>query len=153
MTQTPRPDRQYIIFTDDDSDDRFFFNEAFSEIKMNLDLLMFASGINMLEFLSRAKVILPQLIFLDLNMPGKNGIECLSELKQTEYLKDIPVVIYSTSDSQKDIDICLHLKAHMYIRKPSELPHIKSIIQKVLVTDFASKLSLPAKEKYLIFSE
>lgn len=89
----------HIILADDDEDDRLFFTDAFEEIKINTKVQTYKDGVELMDYLNREDAILPQVLFLDLNMPKKNGIECLHEIKQNEKFKDLAIAIYSTSSS------------------------------------------------------
>ena len=75
--------KDYILITlaDDDEDDRLFFTDAFDELKINTVVNTFKNGKELLDFLHHPESVLPNIIFLDLNMPILNGIECLKEIK------------------------------------------------------------------------
>ena len=147
------PESPYVILAEDDEDDCILFKEAFLEVGMNLRLVTVNDGIELIQYLSEVTPLLPQLLFLDLNMPKKNGFASLQELKEDERLKDIPVIIYSTSSSPDDVEKCLRLKAHLYVTKPNSFSNLKKVINKVLVTDFINHLVEDQKENFLIFSE
>jgi len=142
---------QYILLAEDDPDDCMLFEQAFNEVNnVFLSLKVVNDGAELMNFLEDT-TSLPKLIFLDLNMPVKNGYECLLELKGDDRLKNIPVIIYSTSGSPSDIEKTSSAKAHLYITKAKSFTHLKKIIHKVLVTDFVNNLSQPPKENFLFF--
>lgn len=148
------PKDEYVLLAEDDKDDYMVFTEAFNDISLNLELFHVDNGVELMTFLNQKTLTLPQMIFLDLNMPLKNGFECLQELKASERLKNIPVIIYTTSISPVDIEKSLKGKAHLYITKPRSFNQLKKVMQKVLVSDFVSNLRLPPSEKkFLVFSE
>src|SRR4051812_18114104 len=91
-----------VLLADDDEDDRTFFQDALKEI--NLDALLFAveDGEELLKVLGSGPVQLPHLVFLDLNMPGKGGKECLKEIRSLSHLDQTPVIIFSTSVNYSD---------------------------------------------------
>jgi len=93
-----------IALADDDEDDRILFMEAMDQISIRTNLSIFTNGQELMDYLLLPEVILPQLIFLDLNMPIKNGMQCLNEIRKHGRLKDLIVAIYSTSSSEKDIE-------------------------------------------------
>lgn len=146
------PTRPYIILADDDEDDCMFFKDAFNELKLNLQLVIVKNGEELMDFLAGIPCLLPKLLFLDLNMPRKNGFECLRDLKESERFKGIPVIVYSTSNSFYDYEKCLELKAHVYVTKPNCFIELKKIINKVLVTDFVNHLVEQPKRRPLVFS-
>ncbi len=125
-----------VFLTDDDEDDRLFFEEAIEDIAVETSLTMFKDGKELMTYLHKEDAKLPDLLFLDLNMPIKNGVECLEEIKATEKLKDIIVAIYSTSSSEKDIEDTFVKGANIYINKPSNFSALKKVVAKVLKTNW-----------------
>src|SRR6201991_4710743 len=91
-----------ILLVDDDLDDIDFFQEALHEIDSRIQLHSAKNGLSALEFLRKTQTITPNLIFLDINMPEMNGWQCLKELKGSPLLKQIPVILYSTSAIKMD---------------------------------------------------
>jgi len=71
-------------------------------------------------------------VYLDLNMPRKNGLTCLREIRGNERLKAVAVAIYSTSSYDKDIEETFHNGANVYIRKPTDFSILKQVLDKVL---------------------
>lgn len=114
-----------LMVTDDDSDDLFLFEEALKSVDPEIGLITATDGKQALEKLNSLDV-LPDLVFLDINMPGMNGWECLTRIKQDERLKEIPVIIYSTSNNQRDIDRAFELKAFCFCTKPDDF---KSLVR------------------------
>ena len=147
------PVTPYILLAEDDEDDSIEFSDAFNELGLNLELVTVNDGMALMNYLAMVKGQLPRLIFLDLNMPVKNGFECLHDLKNNKDLRDIPVIVYTTSNSKEDFEKCRELKAHVYITKPNSFTKLKYIIQKVLVTDFANNLASKSNERLLVFRE
>lgn len=121
-----------VFLTDDDEDDRLFFEEAINGIDIDTKLTLFNNGQDLMNYLNSTDTTLPDLLFLDLNMPIKNGMECLNEIKSTEKLKNIIVAIYSTSSSERDIEQTFVNGANIYINKPSSFKALKKAINKVL---------------------
>src|SRR5689334_23305975 len=121
-----------IYLADDDEADQFLFKEALDEMKTNSRLTIADSGIHLLDLLEDAISSLPDIIFMDINMPVKNGFECLDELKQKEHLKDIPVVMLSSSCLPESERMALKLGASKYICKPNTFAALVSEIRDVL---------------------
>lgn len=120
-----------IVLADDDEDDRFFFKSALDEMDFNLKLTMLKGGRELLNYLDEIEVK-PHILFLDLNMPGISGFECLEHIRNNPDLKDISVAIYSTSNAEKDIEETLSGGANIYIHKPNDFERLKYIIKHVL---------------------
>lgn len=126
-----------IVLADDDIDDRQFFEKALIELKISFDLTSLNDGEELMTYLldrsSKNKRI--DVLFLDLNMPRKNGFECLSEIKQNETLKYIPIVMFSTSYprdknyEQDMVNTLLKIGALDFIRKSSDFSQLKNVIQ------------------------
>jgi CheY-like chemotaxis protein len=122
----------HILLADDDLDDRFFFEKALKELDIPAQLTKVTDGEQLMEYLTNESTILPQVLFLDINMPRKNGFECLTEIKQNQKLKDLPVVIFSTSKSWDMIDMLFKTGAHVYIHKPNDFSQLKQVIHHAL---------------------
>lgn len=130
MATNQKPMR--ILLADDDEDDRMFFSEAIAELKMTNDLTLFEDGKDLMEYLLNPESELPHILFLDLNMPYKNGLECLREIRADERFKDVSVAIYSTSSSESDIEDTFIEGANIYIKKPNDFSELKKVIKEVL---------------------
>ena len=139
-----------VILTDDDLDDRLFFEEAIEEIEVVTKLTTFNHGQHLMDYLHNNEAVLPDLIFLDLNMPIKNGMECLTEIKRTPKLQNIVVAIYSTSSSEADIEETFINGASIYINKPESFKELKKVIEKVLQINWQYHTSNLKKENFLL---
>lgn len=123
-----------ILLADDDEGDRLIFKEIIDEIDKDTNVFLANNGQQMMEFLASKNHPLPHIIFLDLNMPDMNGIECLKEIRKVEKYSDISIVIYSTSTSESDIEDTFMHKANIYITKPSDYNKLKKVLAKALST-------------------
>jgi CheY-like chemotaxis protein len=122
----------HIMLADDDEDDRLFFKEAFEEVKIKYRITTFNDGAQLMDYLQQPENPLPDIVFLDLNMPLKSGIECLREIRQDGRLKTLSVAIYSTSSSEQDIEDTFISGANVYIRKPNDFARLKKILSDVV---------------------
>lgn len=125
-------DAMHILLVDDDEDDRAFFSEAIQELKMNNKLTLFKDGNDLMDYLVMPEIKLPHVLFLDLNMPGKTGIDCLKEIRSNTRFKDVSIAIYSTSSSEKDIEDTFVGGANIYIKKPNDFSKLKKVIKEVV---------------------
>ena len=125
---------KHILLAEDDKDDRDLFERAVKELALSVNLSIVKDGEELMNYLSKNSEQLPDFLFLDLNMPRKNGFECLVEISENEKLKDISVIILSTSFAQDRnyeegmIKNLLKLKASVFIRKPSDFAQLKQVI-------------------------
>lgn len=117
-----------IFYTDDDIDDRDIFIDAANQVSDFLQVITQGSGNELIQLLNNPPPY-PHLIFLDLNMPIKNGYEVLQELKQYERTKHFPVIIFSTSDDENAINTTRLLGASLYIPKPLSFSSLKKAIK------------------------
>ena len=141
---------QYILLADDDVDDQMLFQDAIDEIEKNIRLRTVYSGDQLMRTLARPDTALPDLIFLDLNMPVKNGHACLQEIRSNEKLKHIPVAIFSTSMNPVDVDSTLKNGANVYIRKPNNFNTLKDVISSVINMTWTFPFTPPSRDIFLI---
>jgi CheY-like chemotaxis protein len=121
-----------ILLADDDLDDCNFFKHALEELPLSAHLTTVHDGEQLMHYLSVHSEHPPHVLFLDINMPRKSGLECLSEIKRNPKLKDIPVVMFSTSNSWDTINTLFKSGSHVYIHKPSDFAQLKQVIQHAL---------------------
>lgn len=123
MTRTKR-----FLLVDDDKDDTFLFGEVLAEVDPAIQFVTAGDGQEALEQLVVDEKPLPDLIFMDLNMPRMDGKQCLFEIKQHEKLQHIPVMMYTTSSHSTDIEQSMQLGAVCFITKPSDFKELKNIL-------------------------
>lgn len=123
---------QRIYLADDDSDDRAFFSDALNEIPIATTIEEFSNGVDLMSFLLNGENKMPDAIFLDLKMPMMDGFECLSDIRDLDSLLEVPVIIYSTSFHQKDVDRLKDMGATLYLKKPSSFNQLKTLLHKCL---------------------
>ncbi len=145
-----KTDSLHILLADDDEDDRTFFKDAIDNVKVKTTVFTVNDGQQLMDYLSRADVSLPDVIFLDLNMPRKSGMECLEEIRSNSKLKDISIAIYSTSGSEDDIEKTFLKGANIYIRKPNDFEKLKKAIGQVLSINWQYHTSRLNKENFLL---
>ena len=143
-------DQLRILLADDDEDDRLFFKDAFEEIKIKTELLTFNDGVELMDYLNNMDYKLPHILFLDLNMPRKSGLECLIEIKQNDRFKDLSIAIYSTSSSEKDIEETFVRGANVYIKKPNDFLLLKKILSEVISINWQYHTNNLNKENFLL---
>lgn len=121
----------HVLLADDDIDDCMLFEEALQELSHDTLLSIVNDGEQLTDTLFRRKV-LPNVLFLDLNMPRKNGYECLREIASDEHTRNIPVIIISTSFDSEIVRSLYQIGAKYYIRKPEEFGKLKQVVSKGL---------------------
>ena len=130
-----------ILLADDDMDDCIFFKQALDELTVSPHLTTVHDGEQLMLLLTNEANELPDVLFLDLNMPRKNGFECLSEIKSNPKLKQLTVIVFSTSFEQEVVNLLYKNGAQYFIRKPSEFSQFKKIIHQTI-----TELAVPQKK-------
>ena len=121
-----------ILLADDDADDRKYFLESLAEIDSTIECITAKDGQQALAFLNSPGFVLPDYIFLDLRMPRISGKQCLLQIKADDRLKDIPVIIYTTSRAVEESEELLRLGAVHFITKPADPDEIYYVLTLVL---------------------
>lgn len=138
-----------IWLADDDTDDCQLFKEAVSTFVPSINFTAVHDGERLMQLLGDDTNKLPDVLFLDLNMPRKNGFECLTEIKHHEKLKQLPVVIFSTSNSHDDMNMIFKTGADVYVRKPSNFEQLIQLIHYALPMA-AENINANGKLKYIL---
>jgi CheY-like chemotaxis protein len=138
-----------ILLADDDDDDRFFFNIVLKELSIETQLTTAHNGEVLMQLLTENEQQLPDVLFLDLNMPRKNGSECLAEIKSNEKLKDLPVLIYSTSMHEDVADLLYAAGAHYYIRK-TDILELQLVLEYTLGLMIGNQFTRPPRNKFIL---
>jgi CheY-like chemotaxis protein len=142
-----------ILLADDDTDDCLFFEEALAELSLSAKLTAVHDGEKLMQLLDEDTRKLPHILFLDLNMPRKNGFECLAEIKLNKKLKALPVVIFSTSYEQEVVNLLYQNGAQYFIRKPAAFAQFKKIILYVLTLITQEHTTQPSKDNFVLTVE
>lgn len=125
-----------ILLVEDDLGDQKLIRNSFKNNRIATSLRTCSSGEEALEYLQKNATggddcWLPDLILLDLNMPGMGGKEFLRKIKEDESLSSIPVVVLTTSDSDKDVLESYQLQAAGYVKKPVDLPEFQKVVSEL----------------------
>jgi CheY-like chemotaxis protein len=139
-----------ILLADDDKDDRFFFKMALDALTTPTQLATVVDGEKLMEYLNENTDQLPNVLFLDLNMPRKNGFECLSEIKGNPDFNALLVIIFSTSYEQEVVNLLYQNGAHYFMRKPAEFSQLKKIIQHTVELITVGDNERPDREHFVL---
>lgn len=142
-----------ILIAEDDDTDRLLFDEALEELPVNTSLKAVENGEELMQLLSNEDNELPDVLFLDLNMPRKNGFAALGQIKRDPRLENLPVFIFSTANDEEMIKQVYKDAAHYFIRKPSKFKELKSLIYKALSLVAEEDTSLPVKEDFILTND
>ncbi|PBJ05619.1 response regulator [Flavobacterium sp. ACN6] len=127
-----------IYLADDDEDDRMLFTDAVEELDMGFIVQSAVDGKELLDALAAEKR-LPEAVFLDINMPCKNGFDCLKEIRNWKgKLQQVKIIMLSTSSSSLHITRSYKMGADYYAVKPTSFKDLKELLKKMLDQDFKS---------------
>lgn len=127
----------FILIAEDDADDRFLFKTAFEEKGYKDQIEFVENGLELWKFLTdiaekdAAEKVYPSFILLDLNMPKKDGREVLKEIKQHPEFKKIPVVVFTTTNSENEVKRCYELGANTYVVKPVSFDSLLKVVEEI----------------------
>jgi CheY-like chemotaxis protein len=138
--------KKTILLVDDDRSERNLFNEAVVEVNPDIIFKSAEDGKDALALLADNLDNLPDVIFMDINMPGMNGWTCLIKIKDDERFQGIPVIMYSTSSHQRDVDIAMEYGALCFCVKPENYKTLTYIIK--VVSDNLGENLLDAIRQY-----
>ena len=138
-----------ILLVDDDEDDREFFTDIIHKVNGPVKLDYTANGKELFSKLRESLDNLPDLIFLDLNLPGKDGRDCLSEMKSSDTLSKMQVIICSTSSSPVDINYAYEKGADLYLVKPPNFTTYFNMLKNVLDMFVNNKLPVRDRQKFV----
>lgn len=142
--------KMHILLADDDEDDRNFFNDAIKELKMDNKVTIFNDGTALMNYLEHPDSSLPHILFLDLNMPCRSGLDCLKDIRANSKFKDLSIAIYSTSSSEKDIEEAFIEGANIYIKKPNDFSKLRKVIKDVINMNWQYHTSSLNKETFFL---
>ena len=129
-----------ILLADDDTDDCLLFKDALDQLPVSAQLTTVHNGEQLMLLLNKNERP-PDILFLDLNMPRKNGFDCLKEIRQNKNLDSLAVIPISTSIEQDAVNMLYKNGAQHYIRKPNDFSQLKHLIQNG-ITQIAKAKSL-----------
>ena len=142
-----------LMLADDDDDDRMFFQEALKELPLSTKLTLLSDGDELMQLLNKPENPLPHALFLDINMPKKSGIECLKEMRKTDRLKNLPVIMLSTAFERELVNSLYESGVKYYIRKPANFTELKNVIEKALALIDYEHIQQPPAADFVINSK
>jgi len=139
-----------ILLADDDKADCLLFKDALAELPVSATLTIVRNGEKVIEELTKRGNKLPDVLFLDLNMPRKNGFATLGAIKRSRELQNLPVIIITTASSQEMVKIVFRDAAHYYINKPADFLQLKKVIYEALTLVIQKNIPMPSEENFMI---
>lgn len=140
-------DSPHVMIAEDDDDDYYIFSVALEELSITVVLTRARNG-DILVRLLEDKI--PDILFLDLMLPGKDGRQCLREIRANNKYDALPVIMYSSLKSIDEIEFCYREGANLYVIKPTAYTDLKDILQRILHIDWKKLLYYPPLSQFVI---
>jgi CheY-like chemotaxis protein len=138
-----------ILLADDDKDDQFLFDIALRELPLRTTLSIVGDGEKLMDYLSVNTGSLPDVLFMDLNMPRRTGLQCIADIKNNKELQHLPVVAYSTSVHEDTADFLYGTGAHYYIQK-THMGNFQRLLQAILLRIKKKEFKRPARADFIL---
>lgn len=122
-----------ILYVDDDADDREIFCDAVRSIDENIICVTATNGLDALSFLE-SQTQLPDVVFLDINMPLMGGKTCLAEIRGSKKMAHLHVIMFTTSTNPREIEECKKIGANDFINKPASYLHLRELLTFIINT-------------------
>ena len=148
MSNTQKQFIKKLIIADDDHDDQILLKEALEDFEFPPLTEMVSDGCQLTDALENE--LLPDLILVDLNMPNKNGIECLLEIRSNNKYEKLPIIVLSTSKDPHDIEACFNSGATLFYSKPYTFKELKTLVHSILSINWNVFFDhRPSKQEFL----
>jgi CheY-like chemotaxis protein len=136
--------KKYILLIDDDPDEVDIFSEALREIKKPLACVQASSAKSALNLLN---YLIPDYIFLDVNMPGINGLKCLDEIRKIKSIRNIPVILYSNFIDDESVAKALAAGAAACLKKPNQIKNLVEMLDGIFSMNNVLPKNINEREK------
>lgn len=146
MEKSDQVARQVMIAEDDD-DDFMLFSVAIEEISYKVLITRAVDGNLLLKLLEED---IPDILFLDLHMPCKDGKQCLKVIRASHRYDSLPIIIYSSLSDLSSIEYCFREGSNLYIVKPANFDELKTALERILTINWSKTLYYPQRENYVV---
>ena len=133
------PPFRRIYVADDDADDSFLLVNALRQVLPGVEVEEFTNGRRLLEAMEQ---VLPDLIFLDLDMPGTNGLQCIHSIREHPLMKDTPSVVFSSTDRPGNIQAAFEIGADLFLVKPHTYSDLVRSLGRIMALDWGDREAL-----------
>lgn len=136
-----------ILIAEDDDDDFAVFAEAVQQLPVTVVLTRAENGEILIKLLSQGN---PDMLFLDLNMPCKDGQSCLVEIRSNRKYDDLPIIIYSSRRDFEAIEFCFRKGSNLYVYKPHSYKELIEVLEKIFVIDWSKMMYYPTFSQFVV---
>ncbi|RFM25788.1 response regulator [Deminuibacter soli] len=147
MEMIKEQDPTYVLLAEDDDDDYLIFSLALEEIAIRVSLKRAKDGEILMQLLQEKN---PDLLFLDLLMPCKDGRQCIREIRANSAYDSVPIIVYSSLNDLKEIEFCYREGTNLFAVKPNSIGDLKSILERILSINWKQMLFYPTLSQFVI---
>ena len=140
-------DPTHVLLAEDDNEDYFVFSLAVQELSFRVVLTRAENGEILLKMLDDKH---PDILFLDLLMPCKDGKQCLKEIRANRKYDTLPIVVYSSLHDLRSIEFCYREGSNLYALKPGSLTELKNVLEKIFAIDWKKMLYFPTLAEFVL---
>lgn len=141
------PASPHVMIAEDDDDDFYIFSVALEELSITLVLSRAKNGDILIRLLNDK---IPDILFLDLMLPGKDGRQCLKEIRANHKYDSLPVIMYTSMKDMKEIEFCYREGANLYVIKPTGFSDLKTILERILAIDWKKLMYYPPLTHFVV---
>lgn len=139
-----------VIVADNDENTLIFFKNIFKELKISIKVQCFSSGKNLMEYLTNNDAVIPEIVFINYTISGKDCIECIDELKTNPKFNNMVTAIYSEEISENEIEETFVKGNNICIRKPSDFGTLKKVLTEVITINWQYHTSGLNKDNFIL---
>jgi CheY-like chemotaxis protein len=136
-----------VMIAEDDDDDFFIFSVAISETAFTVILRRAEDGELLMKLL---KEQVPDILFLDLLMPCKDGKQCLLEIRSDRRYDNLPIIVYTALEDLETVEYCYRQGSNLFTIKPNSIEDLKEALQRILSIDWKKTMYFPPKSEFVI---
>ncbi|MGE8554074.1 MAG: response regulator [Chryseobacterium jejuense] len=139
-----------VIVADNDENTLIFFKNIFKELKISIKVQCFNNGKNLMEYLNNNDAVVPEIVFINYAIPGKDSMECIDELKANPKFSNMVTAIYSEEISENEIEETFVKGNNICIRKPSDFGTLKKVLTEVITINWQYHTSGLNKDNFIL---
>jgi CheY-like chemotaxis protein len=140
-------DPAHVLMAEDDDEDYLIFSLAVTDLSFTVLLTRAENGELLFKLLDEK---IPDILFLDLLMPCKDGRQCLKEIRANKKYDALPIIVYSSLSDLRDIEFCYREGSNLYAIKPTTITELKSILEKIFSIDWKKLLYFPSRTDFVL---
>ena len=141
------PGSHHVMIAEDDDDDFYIFSVAVEEMSITIVLTRAKNGDILIRLLNDK---VPDILFLDLMLPGMDGRQCLKEIRANHRYDALPVIMYTSLNYMKEIEFCYREGANLYVVKPTGFADLKAILERILLIDWKKVMYYPPLSQFVV---